>query len=327
VFALAGVRPIDGAAAARAIVAGYDIGVALADATHYDAGWHTSATVGSIAAAAAVSVASGLDADRAAHALSLAASFAAGLQGQFGTSAKAIQVGRASSSGLLAATLAERGVEGSLGVFDGETGWLQLHDVIRPFSPPSFGDGIRQASFKPYASAVVTHAVIEAVLSLPKEVSVGDVATVTVTVSPFARRLARVDQPTNGIAAKMSLTHAAAVALLDRRIEPAQFDDDRVLARDAEELRNRVRVGIDPAMPQFGARVEISLLSGRVLSRVIEAPLGSVSRPMTQDALVEKYRLFASSTLSSKAMLQVEDLALSLCVLPDISTLIERLAP
>ena len=67
---------------------------------HYNAGFHQTATSGAFGAAAAASRLLDLDAERAAHALGLAATRASGLKCQFGTMAKPFHAGMAASTGV-----------------------------------------------------------------------------------------------------------------------------------------------------------------------------------------------------------------------------------
>src|SRR5688572_28684776 len=110
----------------RGVVLGYEVstrsGVTRGRA-HYKY-WHNTGTVGSFGAAAAAASLIGLDETAFAHALAMAATFAAGLQQAFRleTMAKPLHAGRAAEAGLLAAQLAARGVRSSLDILDGEGG-------------------------------------------------------------------------------------------------------------------------------------------------------------------------------------------------------------
>src|SRR5688500_12910136 len=70
---------------------------------HRNRGWHATATVGAIGAAAACVRLLDLNEDQAAHALSIATSMAGGFMSQFGTSVKPIHAGLAAKAGVMAA--------------------------------------------------------------------------------------------------------------------------------------------------------------------------------------------------------------------------------
>ena len=78
--------------------------------SHYARGFHSTATLGTIGAAAAVARLLGLDPEKAGHALGLSVSGASGYTVQFGTHAKSMQAGLAARGGLEAALHARNGV-------------------------------------------------------------------------------------------------------------------------------------------------------------------------------------------------------------------------
>src|SRR5688572_29948517 len=77
---------------------------------HRNRGWHATATVGAIGAAAACARLLGLPAREAAYTLSIATSMAGGFMSQFRTMTKAMHAGLAAKSGVMAASLARGGV-------------------------------------------------------------------------------------------------------------------------------------------------------------------------------------------------------------------------
>ena len=107
--------------------AGYEvscrIGVAV-QPSHYRY-WHTTGTVGTFGAAAATALLLGCDAERTAHAIATAATFAGGLQQAFRSSgmSKPLHPGHAADAGALAAIGAAAGVTGALDVLHGPVGF------------------------------------------------------------------------------------------------------------------------------------------------------------------------------------------------------------
>jgi 2-methylcitrate dehydratase PrpD len=96
-LALAEERNAPGAEVVSAYVVGVEVMCALGRAlnhTHYERGWHPTATLGILATTAACARLSHLDHEQTARALGIAASFGSGLKGSFGTSMKSTQVGR-----------------------------------------------------------------------------------------------------------------------------------------------------------------------------------------------------------------------------------------
>ena len=105
---------------ALAVAAGFDL------PAHYRRGWHSTGTVGPLAATAAVARLCGLDVRAAQRALGLAASFAAGSRQNFGTTTKALHVGRAAELAITAVELVATGATADPGQLEGPFGYFAL---------------------------------------------------------------------------------------------------------------------------------------------------------------------------------------------------------
>jgi 2-methylcitrate dehydratase PrpD len=93
---------------------------------HYRAGWHATSTVGCIGTAAGTAWLMGLDSAGIARAMSLAASMASGMKGQFGTPAKPLHAGLAARNAVEAAQFAAAGMTGRLDILECAQGFLEL---------------------------------------------------------------------------------------------------------------------------------------------------------------------------------------------------------
>ena len=169
-------RPISGRAMLAAYLAGYEIWADLAareqDPLHAK-GWHPSATIGPMAATAAVACGWGLTAQQAATALAIAASFSGGVVANFGSSAKPFHIGRAAQSGIVAVQLAQAGMTGSADVIEHDHGLLRalsprgLVDVAVPLSLESLAHFRRQGlNIKLSPICYAAHRICDAALLL-----------------------------------------------------------------------------------------------------------------------------------------------------------------
>src|SRR6185503_110578 len=77
--------------------------------SHYNAGWHITATAGVFGAAAAIGKLLDLSTQQMIWAMGLAATQAAGLREMFGSMAKSFHAGRAAQNGYASAVLAKAG--------------------------------------------------------------------------------------------------------------------------------------------------------------------------------------------------------------------------
>ncbi|MES1155427.1 MAG: MmgE/PrpD family protein, partial [Pseudorhodoplanes sp.] len=121
-----------GRAMALAYLAGYEVWADLisrdVDSLHVK-GWHPSAVIGTIAAAAVSASLRRLDAEKAATAVGIAASMSGGVVSNFGSMTKPFHLGRAAQSGLLAARLAQAGMTASPDAIEHPVG------ILRALSP------------------------------------------------------------------------------------------------------------------------------------------------------------------------------------------------
>src|SRR5260221_3397858 len=94
--------------AVAAYVAGYEVWAHLIERdkdAYHRKGWHPTAVLGPVAAAAACANLRKLDAAKATQAIGMAASMAAGVVANFGTMTKPLQAGRPAQSGVTASRL------------------------------------------------------------------------------------------------------------------------------------------------------------------------------------------------------------------------------
>ena len=109
-FAWASENEVSGRDFLHAFVLGYEVVTRIGNATypaHYQAGWHSTGSIGVFGAAAAVGRLIGLTPAQMRHALGLAATQAAGIRDNFGAMAKSFHPGRAAEAGYMAALLAQ----------------------------------------------------------------------------------------------------------------------------------------------------------------------------------------------------------------------------
>ncbi|WP_414842452.1 MmgE/PrpD family protein, partial [Hydrogenophaga sp. Root209] len=129
-LALAESRGASGRDFMTAFAAGYEtmcqLGLVCGDA-QYSNGFHTTATLGTLGAAAACARLLQLDADDTATALGIASTMAAGLKSMFGTMCKPLHAGRASADGLQAAQLAARGFTSRADAIECPQGLIATH--------------------------------------------------------------------------------------------------------------------------------------------------------------------------------------------------------
>src|SRR5207245_1915444 len=170
-------RGIAGSALIEAIVAGYEVTIAIGRACHPELrqrGFHPTGAVGVFGAAAAAGKLRRLSAAKLANALGIAASSAAGLFAfvNGGGDIKRLHAGHAAREGMQAALLAEQGIEGPPDAIEGRDGFLQAFafghaDKPRTITlPPAAPFGITDCYIKPYPCCRHIQPAVEALIGL-----------------------------------------------------------------------------------------------------------------------------------------------------------------
>ncbi|QRG05864.1 MmgE/PrpD family protein [Xanthobacter dioxanivorans] len=296
-----------GREALAAYVTGYEVWADLArrdrDYLHLK-GWHPTAVFGTVAAAAAAARLHRLDPARAAHAIGISASQAAGLMSNFGSMTKPLHAGQAAHAGLLAARLAAAGFTASADAIEHPRGFLAALSpagAVDRASPVQAGtrwrivDGL---NIKRYPVCYFAHRAIDAMLLLADDLALAPdaIAAVTVRISRTHAELLHNHQPTTPLEAKFSAEFAMAAAIIARDVGLAELREDFVQRADVQALLRRVAVAPtdeeDPAQPGYAPfdRVEVQLVDGRtLLSPPVRRPQGHAERPLTDAQLGAKF--------------------------------------
>ena len=147
----------------------------------------------------------------------------------------------------------------------------------------------------------MSHPAIEAAERLHPRLAGRRPVAVRVRCHPLVVELTGERSPTTGLAARFSTAHGVAAGLVDGRVGLAQYDDDRVVAPDINELRDAVVLVVDPGLDRDAATVEVTLDDGGVLAETVEHVRGSVLNPMTDAEQDTKVRDLVDRTWPGQA--------------------------
>ncbi len=300
-------------------LAGFEVIARLGEALnfeHYDRGWHSTATLGAIGAAAAVARLLGLDASQATSALSLAVSRATGYTCQFGSDAKAMQAGFAAQTGVEAAHLARAGVTGRADVLDHAKGMNALManvpDARLKEICARLGNGLalteHKLILKPWPSCGYTHRIMTAALSLARrrpETSL--IARIDLHLPDFHAAVLPFTQPARREEALFSAPFVAAMGLSLQRLGLDDIKAERWKAPEIKALMSRTQVhtfapsrpdlNYDPEEPD---RVLLTLSCGQTLEQTCAFPLGAPENPMTPEDVRAKFSAIAPGYAASR---------------------------
>lgn len=309
---LAAAESVDGSGEdfLTALAVAYQVHTRLSDVAPVRAKGFDHTVQGAYAAAAAVARALGLTVGQTANAIAIA-----------GTANNALRVTRTgdlshwkglaypntAKEATFAALLAQRGIAGPAQVFEGNKG---LKDTITgPFEIDWSAEDlekVRGTIVKKYNAEIHSQTALDAAVDLRRQDGF------------IARAIERVDLTTFDVAfsiigggeegdkrsirtkeeADHSLPYLVAVALLDGQVEPEQYDHERILAADVQDLMARVHIAPDPdysaRFPQeMVADLSVTLIDGTVLRAYETTYQGFHTDPLDWDGALQKYRRLA----------------------------------
>jgi 2-methylcitrate dehydratase PrpD len=323
ILAIAQERGCSGRAAVTALVAGFEVMYRIGAATHHSnerRGFHAPGTTGPFGAAVAAAHLLGLDADGMTNALGIAGSCAGGLMefARSGTGAmvKRLHLGRASESGVLAASLAAEGFTGPRSVIEGPAGFLQVFCTEWDMAELTRGLGQTYATMnlclKRFPCHMTAHTAVQAVLELQEEHALHGDAVDRVTVQGNERMatINNIANPTDIMMAQYSIPFCVALALFRDPRDPASFDASALTDAAIRSMCARVTIiAADPPTKVAGASiVSIQLKDGRSLTREVEEFNGTPAKPLNRNQLRDKFATLARARYGTQAVALFERL-------------------
>ncbi|AEE66940.1 catabolic enzyme [Bordetella pertussis] len=300
-----------------AAVAGYEAGIRIGEflgRSHYRI-FHTTATVGPLAAAVTVGHLLRLDAAQMLHALGSAGTQSAGLWEFLRDAAdsKQLHTAHAAAAGITAAYLAQDGFTGAQRILEGAQGLAA--GMSSDADPSRLLDGLGQrwtlaeTSFKYHASCRHTHPAADALQHVMREhgLRAADLAAVETLVHQSAIDvLGPVTAPATVHQSKFSMGTVLALIALRGHAGLTEFD---AAPGDAEvaALRDKVRMTLDDEVDRAYPRrwigkVNVTTTDGRRLHGRVDEPKGdlgnTLSRPEIEDKVARLARYGGHATES-----------------------------
>ena len=290
-----------------ALVLGIDVACRVGNCIypdHYDRGWHITGTTGMLGSAAACSRLLGLDTDKTAMALGIAASQQVGLREQFGTMTKPFHPGGAARAGLMAALMAQQGFTASPRAIEAPRGFAQ---VVSPKCDWNEINGelgqrfeISFNTYKPFACGIVIHPSIDACAQLRERgVKAEDIERLELRVHSLVLELTGKKEPVDGLQAKFSVYHGCAAGLIFGRAGEGEYADDIVNRPDMVALRRKIVATVDDRIDEAAVEVNAVLTNGSHIALRVDHAIGSLERPMTDAMLARKFHDQADPVLGA----------------------------
>jgi 2-methylcitrate dehydratase PrpD len=302
----------DGPAALKGVAVGVEtmcrLSLVVPKAVH-KAGFHPTAVLGAVGAAAGVGAALNLDQRQLVDALGNVGSLASGIIEYLAEGAwtKRLHPGWAAQSGLRAGLLGRAGFFGPRTVFEG------VHGLFNGFAHSQDGDydalvgdfGARWVTetlaFKPYPCGTMAHPYIDCARRLAargieaEEIEELVCEVAEGTVHRLWEPLAAKQRPPNGYAAKFSTPYCLARGFV-RGVGLDAFTDAAVRDPAVLALAAKVRYRIDPDNPyphNYTGHIRAVLRDGAVVEERQPHLRGGAHEPLTRRDIEEKFRLNA----------------------------------
>jgi aconitate decarboxylase len=278
---------------------------------------HPPGAVGALAGALACGDMLGLEGERLAAAVGIASSRSGGLLANVGSMTKALHCGDGAANGVQAAMLAAEGFTADPDALGNPRGWGaslfgSTFDRDHLLAPIGKGRALNPGpAWKLFPSQFATHFAITAALAAHDAMGgkpANRIAQVILRTPPMPY----IDRPhpRSGLDGKFSWQYTAAIALLDGKVEPASFEDARRFRDDVVALLHRIVLSNDPAISgrfdQMHVDIEVEMDDGTVIRQRCDAPLGSWSRPVPAERVMEKVRALNNGVLGPSKATAIE---------------------
>ncbi|TLX59484.1 MmgE/PrpD family protein [Stutzerimonas nosocomialis] len=289
-----------------ASVAGYEAGIRIGEflgRSHYRI-FHTTATVGTLAAAVAVGKLLEFDQKQFTHLLGSAGTQAAGLWEFLRDAAdsKQLHTAKAAADGLLAAYLTREGLTGAQNILEGEQGMAA--GMSTDADPSKLSDrlgtrwALAETSFKFHASCRHTHPAADALLALMQRegLRADAIASVTTRVHQGAIDvLGRVTVPQTVHQAKFSMGTVLGLIAVHGKAGLTEFHELALTDPAVAAFRDKVSMVLDPEVDRayparWLGRVEVTTTDGRRLQGAIDEPKGDPGNTLSREELEDKFR-------------------------------------
>lgn len=326
-------KRISGKDVLLAYVCGLEAGVRTGRASpaHHKGGWHLTGTLGSMAAGAGAAKLLGCNDSQITHAIGIAASQSAGLQQNRGTMTKYLHAGKAAANGLMSGLLAQRGFTASTEVIEGARGFCRIYsevsapeelvaDLGKPWE-------MERNGYKPYASAVVLHSVVDATIQIRSQTKIDptQVTEIRMSVHPHVVAITGIMEPTSGMQSKFSVSHSAVIGLVDGAGGAFEYSDERVRDPVITALRKKVKVEVDNTLGVDQARATV-VMGGKEYKAFVEHQIGTRNNPMSDAAIEKKFMTHAEQVVGDTASKKAAQLIWKFETLEDVRELMELCA-
>ena len=278
--------------------------------SHYNKGFHQTATSGAFGATLVASKLLKLDAKQIENALGIVSTRASGLKSQFGTMGKPFHAGIAASNGIEAAKLSKLGFVSCENGIECNQGFLKTHAWDETM-PEAAINGLGQdflfpeIKYKFHACCHGLHAFLEALdeLKTKNNFNPDSIEKISIQTQPSWLQVCNIDSPKTGLEAKFSYRLTAAMSL--HGVDTGRLDsynDEICFNEKIVETRDKVEVIPNDKMTNTEALIELK--DGSEIYKNSHDLNNKIENELLQKKILTK----SSSLLSDKLSNEIFDL-------------------
>ena len=278
--------------------------------SHYNKGFHQTATSGAFGATLVASKLLKLDAKQIENALGIVSTRASGLKSQFGTMGKPFHAGIAASNGIEAAKLSKLGFVSCENGIECNQGFLKTHAWDETM-PEAAINGLGQdflfpeIKYKFHACCHGLHAFLEALdeLKTKNNFNPDSIEKISIQTQPSWLQVCNIDSPKTGLEAKFSYRLTAAMSL--HGVDTGRLDsynDEICFNEKIVETRDKVEVIPNDKMTNTEALIELK--DGTEIYKNSHDLNNKIENKLIQKKILTK----SSSLLSDKLSNEIFDL-------------------
>ncbi len=239
----------------------------------------------------------------------------------------------ATRAGVEAAMLASRGYSGPEHVIDGKEGLVhcfekfggKFHlDMLTESLPtcPKCHYRILDCGMKSFPIEALSHAPLTAMMKIVKEHAVNPDSVTEIKVEVIARAADILGdpakyRPTSKETADHSLPYSLAVGLMDGKVTPLQFTQERIDDPALIPVMDKIKVvpndEFESLFPKFQpSQVTIIMESGKEFRQRVDVPKGDPRDPMTEEEIAVKFNALGQKVVGEDACVKLREVIMNM---------------
>ena len=282
VLAISQSRGLSGKAMQDAAVIGAEASVRIGQwlgRSHYQIGYHQTATAGAFGAGLAAARLLGFDQAQTEATLGLLSTRVSGLKSQFGSMGKPFNAGLAAANAVEAAQLISHGFQPNSAGFEGAQGFGETHSGEGNLADATDGLGVdwrfETVSHKFHACCHGLHAALEAFRAFRGQAD--KISDIQVKTNPRWLRVCNNENPADGLECKFSYRHVLAMAAYGHDTSGiGAYTSGSATDPQLTAFRGCVEVAGDDDIPETGAELRVRFADGTVqqVNHDLNTPMG-----------------------------------------------------